>query len=101
MIKANGIALDEQRGRLFIGDRDSTTVRYFDTSTFSGAATLTEAGNVDISSETQTVMGIAIDQVRNFLYSGNAYGPFGSKGKLVKHDLNTSVTSAYTLPGAA
>jgi len=45
--------------------------------------------------------GIAIDQVRNFLYSGNAYGPFGSKGKLVKHDLNTSVTSAYTLPGAA
>jgi len=101
VIKANGIALDEQRGRLFIGDRDSTTVRYFDTSTFSGAATLTEAGNVDISSETQTVMGIAIDQVRNFLYSGNAYGPFGSKGKLVKHDLNTSVTSAYTLPGAA
>ena len=98
---AYGIALDEIRGLLYVGSRDSTTVRYFDTSSFAGATALTEAGMADLSSEGQTVMGIAIDQVRNFLYTGNAYAPYGSIGKLVKHDLNTSVTSAYTLPDAA
>ncbi|MEZ5541776.1 MAG: outer membrane beta-barrel protein [Pseudomonadota bacterium] len=99
--RANGIALDESRGRLFIGDRDSTTVQYFGTSSFTGASTLTAAGSIDLSSEGQTVMGIAIDQVRNILYTGNAYPPYGSLGKLVKHDLGSGVTSAYTLPDAA
>lgn len=97
---AGGVALDEIRGRLYIGDYGSTTVRYFDTTTFAGAATLTEAGSVDLSSEGQTALGIAIDQVRNILYTGNPYGPWGSLGKLVKHDLGTGTTSAYTLPGA-
>ena len=82
--RANGIALDETRGRLYIGDRDSTTVRYFSTAAFAGASTLTEAGSVDLSSEGQTAMGVAIDQVRNILYAGNAYPPYGSLGKLVK-----------------
>jgi OOP family OmpA-OmpF porin len=98
--RAGGLALDEIRGRLYVGDRDSTTVRYFDTATFTGATILTEAGNVDISAEGQNAMGIAIDQVRNILYTGNPYGPWGSLGKLVKHDLNTSTTTAFTLPGA-
>jgi OOP family OmpA-OmpF porin len=98
---AGGVALDEIRNRLYIGDRGSTTVRYFDTATFTGATTLTEAGNVDLSSEGQSAMGIAIDSVRNILYTGNPYSGWGSVGKLVKHDLMTSTTSAYTLPSAA
>lgn len=92
---AHGLALDEVRDRLYVGDRMSTTVRYFTPGTWA------EAGTVDISSEGQTVMGLAIDSLRNILYTGNAYAPYGSVGKLVKHNLNTSTTSAYTLPGAA
>ncbi|MEJ2688245.1 MAG: hypothetical protein P8124_13900, partial [Gammaproteobacteria bacterium] len=92
--KANGIALDEKRGRLYVGDRDSMTVRYYDTTTWA------EAGSVDLSAEGQTAMGVAIDQVRNILYAGNAYASYGSKGKLVKYDLNTDTISAYTLPDA-
>lgn len=95
VVQANGIALDEKRGRLYIGDKSTTTVRYFDTSTW------TEAGNFVLSQSGQTAMGIAVDQVRNIVYTGNAYPPYGSKGMLVKYDLNTTTETFYTLPGAA
>lgn len=91
--KANGIALDESRGRLYIGDRDTTTVRYFDTTSWA------PAGSVVLTSCNQTVQGIAVDSARNTLFTGNAYGPFGSRGRLCKFDLNTNVESFYTLPG--
>ena len=98
--EAHGIALDEIRGRLYIGDSASTTVRYFSTAAFAGNTALTEAGSADLSAEGQTVMGIAVDSVRNLLYTGNAYPGYGSCGKLVKVDLNTDAVSSYTLPGA-
>lgn len=92
--QANGIALDESRGRLYIGDRSTTTVRYFDTTTWAGA------GNVVLASCNQTVQGIAVDAVRNVLFTGNSYGPYGSRGRLCKFDLNTNTESFYQLPGA-
>lgn len=91
---AHGLALDESRGRLFVGDADSTTVRYFDTTTW------TEAGNFVQALSGQTVMGIAVDTVRNIVYTGNAYQPYGSLGELVKYNLNTNTETFYTLPGA-
>jgi uncharacterized repeat protein (TIGR01451 family) len=91
---ANGIALDEGRGRLYIGDRATTTVRYYDTTTWQHAGSYVQAVSA------QTAMGIAVDTKRNIVYTGNAYQPYGSKGKLVKFDLNTNTESAYTLPGA-
>lgn len=92
---AHGLALDELRDRLYVGDRSSTTVRYFD------PATWTETGNFDLALSGQTAMGIAVDPVRNMVYTGNAYAPYGSLGRLVKYDLNTSTETFYTLPGAA
>ena len=90
---AFGIALDETRGRLYIGDASSTTIRYFSTSGW------TEVGNFSIPASDQKPMGIAVDTLRNIVYTGNA--GYGSKGKLVKYDLNTATESAYTLPGAS
>jgi uncharacterized repeat protein (TIGR01451 family) len=91
---ANGIALDESRGRLYIGDRATSTVRYYDTTTWQHAGSYVQAVSA------QTAMGVAVDTKRNFVYTGNAYQPYGSKGMLVKYDLNTNTESSYTLPGA-
>lgn len=91
-----GLALDEARGRLYVGDRASTTVRWFSTANLAGPA----AGSFTLAASGQTAMGIAVDSVRNIVYTGNAYGPYGSRGRLVKYDLNTSTESFYTLPGA-
>ena len=96
--EAHGIALDESRGRLYVGDATSMTVRFFDTSTF--AAVPVELGTVDLTAEGQTVQGIAIDSIRNILYTGNAFSAIGSLQKLVKYDLNTDVISSFILPTA-
>ena len=96
---AHGLALDEKLGLLYVGDR-TTTVRYYDTNTL-GTSPVAEAGNVDLSAEGQTVMGIAVDSQRNLLYTGNAHSSLGSLGKLVKYDLNTDVINSYTLPGSS
>lgn len=91
---AHGLALDEARGRLYVGDNLSTTVRYYNTSGWgiAGSFALTTV---------QTPMGITVDSKRNAVFMGNAYGPFGSRGQLVKYDLNTNTESVYTLPGAS
>ena len=52
-------------------------VRYYDTNTL-GTSPVAEAGNVDLSAEGQTVMGIAVDSQRNLLYTGNAHSSLGS-----------------------
>lgn len=96
VVQAHGIALDESRGRLYISDATSTTVRFFDTSTF--GVTPVELGTIDLSAEGQTAQGIAIDSIRNILYTGNAYAAVGSLQKLVKYDLNTDTISSFTLP---
>jgi len=91
---AHGLALDEIRGRLYVGDNLSKTVRYYNTNGWgiAGSFTLTTA---------QTPMGITVDSKRNAVFMGNAYGPYGSLGQLVKYDLNTNTETVYTLPGAS
>lgn len=92
---AHGLALDEAAGLLYVGDANSATVRYFNTTGW------TEAGNFTPTGTTQTVMGIAIDTTRHVVFMGNAYGPYGSLGQLVKYDQATQSTTVYALPGAS
>jgi len=92
---AHGLALDESRGRLYVGDNSSTTVRYYNTAGWGIAGSFVLTGTV------QTPMGIAVDSRRNTVYMGNAYGPFGSRGQLVKYALDTDTATIYTLPGAS
>lgn len=84
---AHGIALDETKELLYVADV-TNIVKIFNTSDWS------PAGNVTVTS--QKVMGIALDSKNGFLYSGNAYPPYGSLGYLVKTDMNTSpVTETF------
>lgn len=79
---AYGIALDETRDILYVASY-STTVRYFDT------ATWTEQGNFII---TPRPMGIAVDETNNLVYSGG-----WSDSTISKYDMNTATeTTAGT-----
>ena len=82
-----GIALDETRKRLYVADYSSTTVRYFNTDTWA------EAGNFTLSLSNQPPIGIAVDSVRNLVYTGMAWD---EGNKLVKYDLNTNTETFYT-----
>ncbi|MEW6706562.1 MAG: hypothetical protein AB1430_17070, partial [Pseudomonadota bacterium] len=92
---AHGLALDESRSRLYVGDNLSTTVRYYNTNGWG------IDGSFQITATTQTPMGIAVDSRRNVVYMGNAYGGYGSRGELVRHDMTSGAEAVYTLPGAA
>lgn len=81
--QAHGIALDETSDLLYVADL-SNYVKVFNTSDWTAATTPT------VYVATQRPMGIAIDEVENVLYTGNAYPPYGCTGHLVKTDLNTS-----------
>ncbi len=83
---AYGIALDETRDRLYIADNSSNTVRYFETTNF------TEAGNITLA--THRPISIAVDQSRNFLYTGASVS--GDRN-LVKYDLNTDTETAVSI----
>lgn len=83
---AYGLALDETRDRLYVADASSTTVRYFETTGF------TETGNVSLTLHSPA--GIAVDQVRNLLYTGAR--PVGGT-LLVKYDLNTSTETSIDI----
>jgi uncharacterized repeat protein (TIGR01451 family) len=83
---AYGIAFDEINDRLYIADQSSNTVRYFETTNF------TESGNIVLS--THRPIGIAVDQVRNFLYTGAI---FNGDVNLVKYDLNTDTETAVDI----
>ena len=76
---AYGIAFDEINDRLYVADQSSNTLRYFETTNF------VESGNIVLT--THQPISVAIDQVRNFLYTGAI---FNGDANLVKYDLNTS-----------
>jgi uncharacterized repeat protein (TIGR01451 family) len=77
---AHGVALDEAGDLLYVTDV-TNQVKVYNTSDWSAAATVSVAA--------QRPMGIALDEVRNALYTGNAYPPYGCTGQLVKTDLST------------
>lgn len=85
---ANGIALDEVKDLLYVGDRSTTTVRYFKT------ADWTLAGSFTVC---QSAMGIAVDAKNGFVYTGNAYPGYGSSGLLCKYDLNTNIGTSISV----
>ena len=88
---AFGLALDENRGRLFVADADSTAVYYFSTANWQ------PQGSFVLAYSRQAPVGIAVDSQRNYVFMGNAVN---GRGLLVKYDLNTSTETFYTLPAA-
>lgn len=81
---AYGIALDEPRGHLYVADRLSLTVRYFDVNTW------IEAGSFQV---TQRPASIAVDIRKRFVYTGNPDPIFiegGSLHRLSKYDMNSN-----------
>jgi uncharacterized repeat protein (TIGR01451 family) len=99
--QAFGLALDETRGQLLVGDATTSTVRAYNTSDWA------QARSYSIKGTTQTVMALAIDTQRHYLYTGNAYAGTssegqGSLGQLVRYDLSSEVAAPliYTLPKA-
>ncbi len=84
-----GIALDEVNDLLYVGDL-TTTVKYFNTSGWS------LAGSFPVS---ESVMGIAVDTNNGFVYTGNAYPPYGATGLLSKYDLGSNTESTINIRG--
>lgn len=87
--QAHGIALDESNGLLYVGDL-TTSVKIFKVSDWSTAGTITVS---------QKAMGIAVDAVNRYVYTGNAYPGYGSLGLLSKYDLNTNTESTVNIRG--
>jgi len=85
--QAHGIALDETRGLLYIGDL-TNTVKVYDTSDWSLSFTF------DVS---QSVMGIAVDAVNQFVYTGNASPYAGSLGLVCKYDFTTATETTQNI----
>ncbi len=78
--QAHGLALDEARDLLFVGDL-TNDVKVFRTLDWSFAF------QIHVS---QPVMGLAVDSTSQCVYTGNAYPGYGSLGLLCKYDLVTS-----------
>lgn len=78
--KIYGLALDEKNDILYVGDL-TTTVKGYDTNSW---------GLVKSLPVSQSVMGIAVDEVRGYVYTGNAYPGYGSLGLLSQYDLNSN-----------
>lgn len=87
---AHGIALDEVNDLLFVADRDSTTVRYFNTLGWS------EAGSFTV---TQKPVGIAVDVANRLVYTGNPldWAGYGGQHLLSKYDLNTDTETTLDI----
>ncbi len=85
---AHGLALDEAKGHLYVGDmvtrnpaeapRDN--IKVFSADDWSPVANYTV---------NQSVQGIALDPRRRIVYVGHSYQGYGSKGLLIKLDLRT------------
>jgi uncharacterized repeat protein (TIGR01451 family) len=88
---AHGIALDEVNDHLFVADRSSKTIRYFNTSDW------TEAGNFDVS---QFPSSIAVDVQNGLVYTGNAGGWGDGANLLSQYNMNTDTEATYVLPDA-
>lgn len=85
---AYGITLDEKNDLLYVGSYQ-TTVRYYNTSDWSLAGSITVA---------HTAINVAVDVKKNLLYSG---GGWAYNYYLDKYNLNTSATdSVYIASGA-
>ncbi|MCU0950108.1 MAG: outer membrane beta-barrel protein [Burkholderiaceae bacterium] len=90
--QGRALALDAQRGRLFVGDRSSAVVRYFSTGTWE------RTGGVDLTPSAQTVTALAFDPLRNTIYAGNGDAATGSVSRLVRFNLDTSTGRFRPLP---
>ena len=97
VIYAHGLALDERNGLLYVGDMVTSAptetpvdnIKVFSTKDFSPVT------NYTIN---QSVQAVALDTRNGYLYAGHSYQPYGSKGWLVKLDLNTLKETSVSIP---
>jgi len=82
-----GIALDEVHDLLYAADM-TNTVKIFHTDDWS------PAGNITFS---QQAMAVAVDVANRFVYTGNAYPPYGGLGLLCKYNLDTNTETTLDL----
>lgn len=85
VVGAFGVALDEEKGQLFVADGFTTEVRYFNTSDWSEAGFFTVAHNP---------VGVAIDGRQGYVYTG---GTFYSSNLLSRYDLAMGVETILDL----
>ncbi len=91
--QAYGLALDEANNLLYLGDL-SHQIKVYSTEDWS---------LVDQIPVSQLPMAVAVDVANGYVYSGNAYPPYGCTGELVQYDLVSSTETSVdirTLPGA-
>ena len=81
-----GLALDQENGRLFVGD-NTTTVKYYDTNDPNWA----KLGELTVA---YAAIGIAVDVENQYVYTGNAQ--IGSNTKLSQYDLMADPNDAET-----
>ena len=74
-----GLSLDEENGRLYVGD-NTTTVKYYDVNDVNW-------GKIDEFTVTDKAVGIAIDVENQYVYTGGSQ--FGGSTFLNKYDLST------------
>jgi len=93
---AHGLALDESRSRLYVGDMLNTTgvglkdnIKVFSTKNWESLANYTV---------NQSIQAIALDARNGFVYTGHSYMPYGGKGLLVKLDMNTMEETSVSIP---
>lgn len=84
---AHGIALDETRDLLYVADLTSE-VKVFHTGDWSPAGTVTVP---------QPAMSVAVDEIRQLLYTGNAQAAAGCTGLLVRTDLTTAASTSASI----
>ena len=99
--KAYGIALDDIRNRLYVGDM-TRNIKYFNTDELlqSGGSTVKPQGSYKVS---QKVQGIAVDPRNGFIYTGNCFREDNNRnsipGLLCKYDINAQRETPLELIG--
>jgi uncharacterized repeat protein (TIGR01451 family) len=94
---AHGLALDERNRLLYVGDMVTSTIgeivtdniKVFSTSDWSPVANYTV---------NQSVQAVALDSRKGYLYAGHSYPGYGSKGWLIKLDLETLEETYVSIP---
>jgi uncharacterized repeat protein (TIGR01451 family) len=87
---AHGVALDEHAGRLYVGDMvDEDNIKVFSTDGWSPVANYTV---------NQSVQAVALDARRRILYAGHSWGGYGSRGLLIRLDMESLEEISVSIP---
>ncbi len=80
-----GLALDEENDRLYVTN-GTETVHYYDTDTW---ARIDDDIDIVVDDNNRPAVGIAVDPVRGYMYTGGLYGTGGYHNYLVRTELSS------------